>query len=106
MSNVRDFGSAIVALKNGYAVKREGWNEKIYLNKGSFYFDPNKPGGYPASEFNIGGVSTQHFENGHEGTVTRMPNINMHCKNSNMVGWVPSQVDILAEDWTVVTDPA
>lgn len=103
MTNTRDFGSAIVAMKNGYAVKREGWNGKnmcIYLNKGNFDAIGRTPGSEYRSHMN--GIPINLFETGDVGTVTRMPNINMKTADgSTVTGWLASQTDMLAEDWTI-----
>jgi hypothetical protein len=95
------FGTAVEAIKNGERVAREGWNGKnmfIYLNAGSKAFDPSSD--RPST---VGGVSSHLFENGAEGTVTRMPNLNMKAADgSTVTGWLASQTDILAEDWSIL----
>lgn len=106
MEEVRDFGSAIKALKEGYKVAREGWNGKkmfIYLNKGNFDFSKETPEVKDVECYTIDGVCKQLFDKGDIDTVTRMPNINMWTATGTVVtGWLASQTDILAEDWTVV----
>lgn len=96
---VRNFGTAIEALKNGYKVAREGWNGKnmfIYLNKG------NIAGDTIVTE-KIGGIHCSLFQIGDKQTITRNPNINMKVADGSIVtGWLASQTDMLAEDWTVV----
>ena len=90
-----NFGTAIERLKQGGKIARNGWNGKgmfLFLNKGS----------HPApDEFEtIEGVRRDLFEHGDEGTVTRLPNINMKAATGSIVtGWLASQTDILAEDW-------
>lgn len=89
-----DFGSAIRALKAGEKVAREGWNGKgMYLWL--------VPASYVKKEWcrdkglleAIGDKDGIHC-NGH---------IRMYCADGSITsGWVPSQVDILAEDWTIV----
>lgn len=101
----RDFGSAIRALKNGYKVAREGWNGKgmfIYLNKGSYPCDSK----HNDNDFNrTGGIPKELFELGDAGTTIRTPNINMWtAQNTVVTGWLASQTDMLAEDWTVVNN--
>lgn len=92
-----DFGKAIEALKAGNRVARAGWNGKgmfLWLNKGSYA---------GASEPLICGVHASLFDDGNLGTVTRMPNINMRAADgSTVIGWLASQTDMLAEDWTEV----
>ena len=96
-----NFGQALEAVKNGNAVSRVGWNGKgmcIFLNKGNFDFEGNteKP-------LLIEGIKTDLFENGPEGSVTRLPNLNMKAATgSTVTGWLASQTDLLAEDWGIV----
>lgn len=96
------FGEAIAAMKNGHAVQREGWNGKnmsVYLNKGNY---DNTKTETPKPAF-IDGVNSELFESGAEGTTTRMPNINMVTATGSIVtGWLASQTDMLAEDWSVL----
>lgn len=98
------FGHALDALKRGATVAREGWNGKsmfLFLNKGSHHARP------PAMERGplIDGVDPAHFEDGAAGTVTRLPNINMRAASgSTVTGWLASQTDMLAEDWTIVDE--
>jgi hypothetical protein len=94
-----NFGQAIEALKQGEAVQRAGWNGKgmsVWLNKG--IVDSNAP-----NSSHIDGVPAKLFEQGLEGVVTRLPNINMtSASGATVTGWLASQTDILAEDWQVV----
>ena len=103
-----NFGQAIEALKQGKCVARQGWNGKgmvIYLKKGSldgymlgFKPDETIP---PDHGSKMEGIKLGLFDNGAEGTETRLPNIQMLNANGNIVdGWLASQTDILAEDWT------
>ena len=85
-----DFGAALQALKNGQKVAREGWNGKgmfLFLVPGSV-FKVNRPpllGIYP------------------EGTeINYRPHIDMKTVDGEIVPWVASQTDVLAEDWCVV----
>lgn len=100
---VRDFGSAIKALKEGYKVAREGWNGKgmfLWLNKGSYPYNQNRTD----NDFNrTEGIDKNLFNLGDAGTVIRLPNINMtSATGSTVTGWLASQTDMLAEDWTIV----
>lgn len=93
-----NFGTAIEAVKRGKRAARAGWNGKdmfIYLNKGS------TPGIFKSPMLN--GVLHDLFELGDRGTTVRMPNINMKAADgSTVTGWLASQTDMLAEDWTVL----
>jgi hypothetical protein len=98
-----DFGKALVALKEGSDIARRGWNGKgmyLSLNKGSHDFTKaldTKP--------YIDGVFQDLFEPAGSGTITRMPNINMRTASGSIVtGWIPSQPDMLAEDWEIISN--
>lgn len=85
-----DFGKAIEAVKNGSKVARAGWNGKgmfLFLVPGSV-FQVNRPpllGIYPE---------------GH--TITYQPHIDMKTADDQVVPWLASQSDVLAEDWVLV----
>lgn len=109
---VRDFGSAIKALKAGYAVAREGWN-----GKGMFVFMrphdnidiqmipkikslPQGVKDYLVNQFAKGET---HFVSGNPIEVHFTEYLCMKDALGNIVnGWLASQTDMLAEDWTVV----
>ena len=98
------FGQALEALKDGATIARQGWNGKgmfLFLNSGSI-----DPVGRPALEGEgIEGIREDLFDDGGEGTVTRLPNINMRtASGSTVTGWLASQTDMLAEDWTIVRE--
>jgi len=85
-----NFGQALIKLKNGDKVSRDGWNGKgmfLFLVPGS-KFVVNRPpllGIYP------------------EGTeVTYCPHIDMKTADGSIVPWLASQTDVLAEDWGLV----
>jgi len=95
------FSQALDALKQGKAISREGWNGKgmcVFLNKGSHDFPqdqdtPNK----------IESIKVSLFGRGDNGTITRLPNLNMKAATgSTVTGWLASQTDLLAEDWCVL----
>lgn len=84
------FETALVHLKLGQKVAREGWNGKgmfIFLVKGS-RFVVNRPpllGIYP------------------EGTEVRYhAHVDMKTADGTIVPWLASQTDLLAEDWYIV----
>ena len=88
-----DFGTAVEALKQGARVAREGWNGKgMFL----YYVPENK---YPASR-NEHGTMIGVFEND---MVPYGAYIAMKTAQNNVVPWLASQTDVLAEDW-VITD--
>lgn len=95
-----NFGGALEQLKHGAKVERIGWNKHhqfLWLNKGSKAEPVNE--GEIVEGIKFDGM----FVQGDTGTVTRLPNINMHtAEGYTITGWVPSQVDMLAEDWVIV----
>lgn len=76
-----NFGQAIVKLKQGESVCRQGWN-----GKGMFLF-----------------LETFETVNGDTHPNERyLPCIVMHnAQGQKQPGWLPSQADIFAEDWGV-----
>lgn len=85
-----DFGWALSALRGGAKVARKGWNGKgmfLFLVPGST-FKVNRPpllGIYP------------------EGTEIKYhAHIDMKTATGEIVPWLASQTDMLAEDWEVV----
>lgn len=85
-----NFGQALEALKDGKKVSRDGWN-----GKGMFVFL------VPGSEFKVNrppllGIYT-------EGTdIKYHAHIDMKTADDQIVPWLASQTDVLAEDWGVV----
>lgn len=84
------FSSALILLKEGFKMARQGWNGKdmfIFLVPGS-EFEVNRPpllGIYP------------------EGTrITYHAHIDMKTAQGYVVPWLASQADLLAEDWVTV----
>ena len=78
-----DFGDAIREMKAGKCVQRAGWNGKnmhIYLDEGGKYSVH-------------GGAHNREY----------MPMICMYtAQGTHQPGWLASQPDMLAEDWSVV----
>lgn len=106
-ANSLNFGQAIEGLKQGKKAFRAGWNGKgmsIYLNYGSVDVTDDKSafGKEHWRDHLIDGINPNLFNNGAEGTVTRLPNINMQtATGSTVTGWLASQTDMLAEDWNL-----
>lgn len=85
-----DFSDALRLVKAGSKVARAGWNGKnmfVFLVSGS-NFTVNRPpllGIYP------------------EGTpISYRPHIDMRTADGEIVPWVASQSDLIAEDWELV----
>lgn len=88
--NTFDFGAAIVALKAGKKVARHGWNGKNMF----LYYVP------AASYLASTEIAKQHFGN----AVPYGAYVAMKTAQNNVVPWLASQTDMLAEDWYIVTD--
>lgn len=86
------FGDAVEILKKGARVARAGWNGKgMFL----YYVPENK---YPASR-NEHGTMIGVFE---DDMVPYGAYIAMKTAQNNVVPWLASQTDVLAEDWQIV----
>lgn len=84
------FGHALAALKEGKKVARSGWNGKgmfIFLVNGST-FKVNRPP--------LLGI----YEEGTE--INYHAHVDMKTADGQIVPWLCSQTDMLANDWTVV----
>jgi hypothetical protein len=85
-----NFGHALEQLRIGNKVAREGWNGKgmfLFLVPGSTFKVNRHPllGIYP------------------EGTeINYRPHIDMKTVDGEIVPWIASQTDLLAEDWMEV----
>lgn len=87
-----NFENALVALKLGDKVAREGWN-----GKGMFiYYVP--AASYPATR-NLLGTMKGVFPND---MVPYGAYLAMKTAQNNVVPWLASQTDILADDWEIV----
>lgn len=87
-----NFGQAIEALKYGERVTRLGWNDKgtflYYVSGGVF----NPCMGIEANLVNGFGYEAVVYEG----------YIAMKTAQGNVVLWLASQMDMLAEDWAIV----
>lgn len=85
-----DFSNALIELKQGGKVSREGWNGKgmfVFLVNGSTFTVNRAPllGIYP------------------EGTeINYHAHVDMKTADNMIVPWLCSQTDMLANDWGVV----
>lgn len=84
------FSEALIHLKSGKKVARQGWNGKgmfIFLVNGST-FQVNRPpllGIYPEGT-----------------TINHHAHVDMKTADGMIVPWLCSQTDMLAEDWVIV----
>ena len=88
------FGDAVAALKEGLRVAREGWNGKgmfLSLVKGR------------DTDYR---VNSEVFGTGNDGNsqdqLPVLDAIYMKTAQNNVVPWLASQTDVLAEDWQIV----
>lgn len=70
-----DFGKALVELKIGFRVTRSGWN-----GRGQFI----------------------RLQRPHENSKMTLPYIFIKTVQGDLVPWLASQTDLLAEDWRIV----
>jgi uncharacterized protein DUF2829 len=75
MEPTMDFSDALAALKDGERVAREGWNGR------DMYVEMQEPD---------------------EQSKMRRPYLYMSPADGELVPWVASQTDLLAEDWYVI----
>lgn len=72
-----NFGNALIMLKEGYKVQRSGWNGKnMWIN----------------------------LQTPTETSKMTLPYIYMYTAQGDLVPWLASQTDVLAEDWELVGD--
>lgn len=86
-----DFGLALHALKHGERVARAGWN-----GKGMFIFL------VPGSRFTVDRTSTMLSIMGEGTEVDYHAHIDMKTADGQVVPWLCSQTDMLADDWEIV----
>lgn len=89
-----DFAEAVRLIKRGLKVARQGWNGKgmwIALSPGCERLDAAK----------VWSPAARSFVAGRGGNVTFRPNIIMKTADDEIVPWVASQTDMLAEDWVL-----
>lgn len=90
-----DFGNAIRALKAGKKVAREGWNGKgmwLSIQEGSTITHEQARGGAAKARAEEGATE-----------IKILPHIDMRAADGSIVvGWLASQTDMLAEDWTII----
>lgn len=87
-----DFGNALDLMKQGVKVSRLGWNGED--GNGMFlYIVP------PYSQYTPQTDAGEHLADATTNTVQCDGFIVMKNKSGNVVPWVPSYADLLAEDW-------
>lgn len=97
MNETMSFGEALIALKAGAHISRQGWNGRgMWLA-----YQPGYPAGIPINK------NTAKATGLPEGTICRFtPYIMIRAADGTFGPWVPSQTDILAEDWSAAAPGA
>lgn len=91
MGEIQGIGWAIKQMRNGSLVRRSGWN-----GKGMFLFL------VPGSKFTVNRAPLRGiFPDGTE--ISYHPHVDMKTANGDIVPWLASQTDLLAEDWEIAT---
>ncbi len=95
MEQTTDFGGAIVALKSGKRVARQGWNGKgMYLWL------------LPAAIVKAEWCREPHLKamaEANGGEIEALGSIRMMTADRKVLtGWLASQSDVLAEDWMIL----
>lgn len=91
------FGAALEALQAGHRVARAGWNGKgmwlAYTPGSEFAPELAKPGH----------AAAHRAKEAPNESIRLLPHIDMRAADGSMViGWLASQTDMLANDWSVV----
>lgn len=91
------FGLAIEALKAGQKVARAGWNGK------GMWLSLSCDGSREVAAENFWSPHNAEFARQNGGKATVLPSITMKTATGEiLMGWLASQTDMLAEDWTIV----
>jgi Protein of unknown function (DUF2829) len=84
-----NFGEALEHLKSHHLITRSGWNEKgVYLKLVSGDENPRT-----FRSYNVKNIEE----------VALLSWIGIKSADNKFVPWLASQIDVLAEDWVVVT---
>lgn len=109
-----NFGEAIAALKDGKRVQRSGWNGKgmwLALTVGTevtatcdnLRHATDPASSYPSLRGAARALALAEWSPGEAGTVRIGSHIDMRAADGSLViGWLASQTDMLAEDWSIV----
>ena len=87
-----NFSEALHLLKQGFRVQRTGWNGKgmfLFLVQGS-EFEVNRA---PLNEFYANGTKVKYHAH-----------VDMKTADGQIVPWLCSQTDMLADDWEIYED--
>lgn len=85
-----NFSEALIFIRNGRKLSREGWN-----GKGMFVYL------VPGHEFVVNRAPLNEFYR--EGTkITYNAHIDIRCADGHCSVWTPTMYDLLADDWACV----
>jgi hypothetical protein len=90
-----NFGQALETLKRGGRMAREGWNGRGMW----IYYSPGNP---HITVQELWSPVSQAFAQAQGGVATVRPYLMMKTAQEDLVPWVASQTDLLAEDWVDV----
>lgn len=95
------FGMALEALKQGEKVTRAGWNGK------GMWLSLSCNGEREVAAENFWSPHNAQFARENGGTAIVLPSITMKTTNAQgrvaiLMGWLASQTDMLAEDWSIL----
>ena len=95
-----DFGDALKELRRGGRVARTGWNGKgMWLFFAPGYDFQNTPGQIFTN------TAAKLVEVDHPARVVISGHIDMRAADGSLtIGWAPSQVDMLADDWCILEE--
>jgi len=97
-SSAMSFGDALVALKSGHRVAREGWNGKAMWLALSGVL-----GGRRVDADKFWSPHNEAFALANGGSAVVLPCITMKTATGEiLMGWLASQTDMLADDWMIV----
>lgn len=89
-----DFSDCLKCLKDGYKLRRSGWNGKgmwIAMSKGITFDSANAREG--SAKLLAEEVST----------IETLPRIDLKMADGKlMIGWLPNHADLFSEDWEIV----
>ena len=88
-----DFSDALIAMKDGHHLAREGWNGKnmyVFLQKGYPEGITCNAQTAEAAGLNVGDLFRCH------------PYLQMKAVDGSYFMWYPNMLDLLADDWVIV----
>lgn len=99
------FGLALEALRKGLAVTRAGWNgQGMWISMSCGPIGDASAGKREVAFENLWSKNNSAYAQKNGGSAVVLPCITMKTANGEIqMGWVPSQADMFADDWAIVT---